>query len=621
MRPVLGLQMAAAYTYSASWLTSASAGSTTYSVTAFDGLGRVTAATQNTSGRAYNFSYLVSAGVSGYNLIDEITSMTMPSGRKVTLTYDSIGRPNGLSAVYGSANPTYVSSVSYAPHGAVTQMALGNTLTEQTCFNNMLQPFVIRQRPAANVSACQSTATADTHDVGFFSYTFPSGNNGNVAGQTIQYGASGAYGSKSFQQTYTYDLGNRLASANENSAVLQSFGYDAVGNRWLSGGAQFDATTPTANVFTANNQFNSTNYDAKGNQTQDAGYTFVYDAESRLISSSIGGGNPASATYGYDAEGRLVTKTTGGVTTAYVYDVTGGLVAEYANGGSTECPSATCYLMTDHLGSTRMLTDTSGNQLTLFDYAPFGEELGSYDGRDARWAGFGSGVHFTGKEQEGYEGAYMYYFGARYFSAGLGRWTSPDRLNLTAARLINPSETLNKYVYAADNPLRFLDFDGEDITIFYRPPMYDTGHIFMTAVDQNTGKIASVDFGPDGPKAKLIMGSVPGFAVPARSPQDILDEGFASLTIQTSPDDAQKVIQWINKFQDHQGTFNLASANCTTSCVEALRILGIDVGYTRAPWTLWDKLFQKYSTSQALPTLGHYPAYPSHEYGNPRWPG
>jgi hypothetical protein len=30
-----------------------------------------------------------------------------------------------------------------------------------------------------------------------------------------------------------------------------------------------------------------------------------------------------------------------------------------------------------------MQTDSGGNQLTLYDYAPFGEELAGLDGRDA----------------------------------------------------------------------------------------------------------------------------------------------------------------------------------------------------------------------------------------------
>ncbi len=61
------------------------------------------------------------------------------------------------------------------------------------------------------------------------------------------------------------------------------------------------------------------------------------------------------------------------------------------------------------------------------------------------------------------------YFGARYFSGAQGRWTSPDLINLTWDRLGNPSNTLNKYVYAANNPLKYMDPDGQDVTLFYRP--------------------------------------------------------------------------------------------------------------------------------------------------------
>jgi RHS repeat-associated protein len=249
-----------------------------------------------------------------------------------------------------------------------------------------------------------------------------------------------------------------VSETGSGAAWSQSFGYDLVGNRWLSGGTQIDPLTPftgNTNPFNANNQLNGTGYDSRGNQTTNGGYIFAYDAENRLITTNMFG-----TTYGYDADGRRVTKTSSGVTTAYVYDVTGQLAAQYTTGGEGTAPClATCYLMTDHLGSTRMETDSGGNQLTLYDYAPFGEELAGLDGRDARWGGFGSGIHFTGKEQEGYEGDYMHYFGARYFSAGLGRWTSPDPLGYLAARLWNP-QSWNLYGYAFNNPFRFVDLSG-----------------------------------------------------------------------------------------------------------------------------------------------------------------
>jgi hypothetical protein len=31
---------------------------------------------------------------------------------------------------------------------------------------------------------------------------------------------------------------------------------------------------------------------------------------------------------------------------------------------------------------------------------------------------------------------------------------SPDPINLTSARLVNPTNTLNKYVYGGNNPLK-----------------------------------------------------------------------------------------------------------------------------------------------------------------------
>ncbi len=261
------------------------------------------------------------------------------------------------------------------------------------------------------------------------------------------------------QQTYTYDAANRLQSVSENTGWSQTFGYDLVGNRWLSAGAQLDPSTPRANVFNLNNQINATNYDANGNQTQDSGYAFAYDAENRLISSSIGGLNPASATYSYDADGRRVTKQAGSTSTIYVYDVGGELAAEYTVGATTTPCATTCYLMTDHLGSTRMQTDASGNQIQLFDYAPFGEGLGNAGGRDGRWAGFTqSGIHFTGKEQEGFEGAYMHYFGARYFSGGLGRFTSVDPA--FESEILEYPQTWNRYSYVYNRTLSLPDPDG-----------------------------------------------------------------------------------------------------------------------------------------------------------------
>ena len=104
--------------------------------------------------------------------------------------------------------------------------------------------------------------------------------------------------------------------------------------------------------------------------------------------------------------------------------------------------------------------------------------------------------HFTGKERDAESG--NDYFGARYYASSMGRWLSPDRLNLTDDRVVNPANTLNKYVYGGNNPLKYVDPDGKDITVFYEAPSGPTspGHIMFVAANQQTGDAAAMSFGP-----------------------------------------------------------------------------------------------------------------------------
>jgi hypothetical protein len=77
-------------------------------------------------------------------------------------------------------------------------------------------------------------------------------------------------------------------------------------------------------------------------------------------------------TYLYDGHGNRV-QTVGSTTTTFVYDAMRHLAAEY---GSSAPPCAeTCYVTVDSLGSTRMVTDQSGNCQALLDYTPFGQVI------------------------------------------------------------------------------------------------------------------------------------------------------------------------------------------------------------------------------------------------------
>ncbi|MCX6621568.1 MAG: RHS repeat-associated core domain-containing protein [Acidobacteria bacterium] len=56
------------------------------------------------------------------------------------------------------------------------------------------------------------------------------------------------------------------------------------------------------------------------------------------------------------------------------------------------------------------------------------------------------------------------YFGARYFSAAQGRFTSVDPVIVTPARMADP-QRFNLYAYARNNPFKFIDPNGEDVDL------------------------------------------------------------------------------------------------------------------------------------------------------------
>jgi RHS repeat-associated protein len=219
-------------------------------------------------------------------------------------------------------------------------------------------------------------------------------------------------------------------------------------------------------------------YDAAGNQTNDGSGQRTYDAENRMLTATNGG---VSSSYTYDADGQRVRRIIGGVETWQIYGIGGELLAEYQLVSGTPtlkkeygyrngqllvvwdadeplADKKLKWLVTDHLGSTRMEADKSGSLagMTRRDYAPFGEELGAGVGIRSAALGYGADStrqKFGSKERDIETG--LDFFEARYFSSVQGRFTSPDP-TLLSLRGTNP-QTLNRYSYVLNNPLRYID--------------------------------------------------------------------------------------------------------------------------------------------------------------------
>ena len=401
--------------------------------------------------RAYSFGY-------GYNALG-LTSITYPSGRTVSYPYDAAGRVKEVTGMLGGVPLHYtdaVSTIQYAPHGAVSYMKLGNGVEETARYNSRLQADLLEAALGTSLWKqenfyCGSQGTTCTS------------NNGNMISQRLTAPKTGG-GTLVLTTNYgDYDGVNRITSAaesGEGTGWSQSYGYgnNQFGNLSIAG----DGDAPSlrcGSYDAANNRCNASGfvYDNAGNLTTYQGRTLTYDAEGRQTNLSDGG------SYEYDGGGRRVKKVADGVTTVYVYDALGRLAAEYASAAPANQPDCTtCYLTVDHLGSTRLVTDAEGAPKRRTDYHPFGGEINPGYGNRNSVDGYATtdefNLKFTGKERDYESGLHLDYFGARYYAGAQGRFTSPDQ-PFADQSAPNP-QSWNLYGYTRNNPLAFVDYDG-----------------------------------------------------------------------------------------------------------------------------------------------------------------
>jgi RHS repeat-associated protein len=136
---------------------------------------------------------------------------------------------------------------------------------------------------------------------------------------------------------------------------------------------------------------------------------------------------------------------------------------------------ATVFHHDDHLTGSNVETDINGDMIELLDYYPYGsirinDKTGNYK----------NNYKFTGKELDDATG--LYYYGARYYSASLGRFVSVDPWfgNL------NDPQSLNKFTYVRNNPLKYTDPTGK----FWWYGFYDwTGYEGVTGFLMKAGEV------------------------------------------------------------------------------------------------------------------------------------
>ncbi len=449
----------ASFTYDANGNMTSATNANSSLTFSYDALNRVSSVTDSRFSQTIQYSYdhngrrVVMAdpegGMTGYtyDANGRLTSVTNPLGATFQFSFDALNRlaaradSNGLAGAYQYDASGRLTSVSYAGANSAAQSSS-------------------RRRRAAQAMQ-QSLAT---QALAQFNYAYDS--NGNPTAITDVTGTN----------SYQFDTLNRLTAAAHPSLPVESYSYDGAGNRLASATSSSYAYDTDGRLTQAEGE--SYAYDNNGNQitrTDANGVTtYTYDFENRLTSITLPDGT--SAAYQYDALGRRTQKSVNGVVTNYLYDgsdillemdVNGVMLARYTHGAGVdqmltmERGGQTYFYYADRMGSIAALADSNGNPVCSYTYDSFG--------RTQPCTALVNPFAFAGREYDSESG--LYAMRARYYDPSTGRFLSADPLDLTGRLLLAQSGTarpailrtpqqLNRYGYAAANPLVFRDPSG-----------------------------------------------------------------------------------------------------------------------------------------------------------------
>ncbi len=319
-----------------------------------------------------------------------------------------------------------MTGATYAPQGVLQGFTNGSSISGAMTYNSRLQPLqlyfttgTISSATLDQLNLAPCPATTATIITRSYNFGLGANDNGNVLSVTNCRDANRT-------QNFTYDALNRmqtayttgpnwgesLGSSTSPGGVPATPGIDAWGNLWqrspITGKTNYEPLNCPSN---SKNQLStcSMGYDAAGNMTSNGSATYTYDAENRLV--STGGW-----TYVYDGDGQRVKKcnacTTasggtlywrgGGSDVLVESDLGGTLVNEYVffNGrrvAKRDAASQISYYFADHLGSTSVVTGSTGVIKDESDYYPYGGEIAYSNTLPQNYK-------FTGKERDSESG-------------------------------------------------------------------------------------------------------------------------------------------------------------------------------------------------------------------------
>ena len=385
-----------------------------------------------------------------YDLADRVTQVTYPSGRIVHYGYDGKGRVNLVETKASAGVGTWTviaSGHAYEPFGPVKAMTLGNGLSVANDWGNdgrLASRRLYRTSGGTDLSSLAYAYDADDNvaaiydrlnDTNSLYYGYDA--NGRLKLTSLVAGSPAAA-----SESYSYASGTNRLSSVTNASGTRSISYDARGN--------------TASESRPGSIGAVTGYDGYGRLTSYArtdigSLSFVYNGQDDRVAMTSGTG---TRRFLYDPDGRVLGEygaSAADVHAEYIWalpqaandnapfgggDGVGGYaplaVATPDSGGTIQLN----WVHGNHLGVPILTTDASGNPATTpNDYLAPG---------------------FPGQSRVI---ADLYYNRYRDYDPSTGRYIQADPIGLAGGP--------NSYVYAENNPMRYVDPEG----LQYRIPM------------------------------------------------------------------------------------------------------------------------------------------------------
>ena len=366
-----------------------------------------------------------------YNLGDEQTKVTYPNGKSITRVYDKAGRLEKITDwLSGETKFAYDRNSQLKS----TTFPSGSTNVDEYAHNAADQLTKVTMKKGAETLA---------------SLTYTRDKVGQVESE-VQTGFPG--GEKT---AYVYDENERLSKAgsaefkydaanNPTSLAGTSYSYDKASQLEKGGGVTFT--------------FNKVGQRTKAAPESGPATTYGYDQAGNLISVSRKAEGEVSKiedTYAYDGNGLRASQTISGTKANFAWDVSAGLpllLSDGTNGyiyGPGGLPIAqinaeekVTYLHHDQLGSTRLLTNSSGEAKGSYTYSPYGAIAGQ---TGSATTPLGFNAQYTNSSTD------LIYLRARTYDPTTAQFLSVDPL---------VDETGEPYGYAGDNPVNRSDPTG-----------------------------------------------------------------------------------------------------------------------------------------------------------------